>query len=169
MKNSALFSMMFSAFMFLCGCEYSVPAGKPGLPLDNALMGIWEKIPDNEKDKEKIKILVLKYSDTEYLAVYSNDTDTLYFRGYPIKIGNINAVQIQWIGTNKGPLEDKDRKYHIISANLKDNTLEIKILNNSLISKDIKNQEELENKILQNKNNSNLFRDPGLFKKNKAL
>ena len=165
MRNLTLFSAMFFTFVFLCGCEYSVPAGKPGLSLDNALMGIWEKIPDNEKDKDKIKILVLKYSDTEYLAVYSNDTDTLYFRGYPVKIGDMNAVQIQWVGTNKGPLEDKDRKYHIISANLKDNILEIKILNNSLISKDIKSQEELKNKILQNKNNPELFRDPGLFRK----
>lgn len=165
MKNSALFSMMFSVFMFLCGCEYSVPAGKPGLPLDNALTGIWEKVPDNEKDKGKIKILVLKYSDTEYLVVYSNDTDALYFRAYPVKIGDMNAVQIQWIGTDKGPLENKDRKYHIISANLKDNTLEIKILNNSLISKDIKSREELENKILQNIKNPELFRDPGIFLK----
>lgn len=165
MRNLTLFSMMISAFVFLCGCEYSVPAGKPGLPIDNALLGIWENLPGKKDTDQKFRILVLKYSDTEYLVNYFNDKDALYFRAYPVKIDDINAVQIQWIGTDKGALEEKDRKYHLISAVLKDNNLEIKVLNSSLISKDVTNQEELKNKILQNKNNPELFRDPGIFRK----
>ena len=81
-------------------CIYKQPlVRKNALPVDPHFIGLWEEIPENEKTSNRDRMLVLKYSDTEYLV---QQDEELYYRGYPIKIGGLDCIQLQLIGSNKG-------------------------------------------------------------------
>ncbi len=166
MKKIAFFLTISVFLMF--GCIYEIPlVEEHTIPIDQSVLGLWEAIPEKgEKSENPEKMMVLKFSETEYIVHYPIDKDGMYFRAYPIKIGDISCVQIQLIGTGEGSVE-KDTKeiYHVISYQLSNNILEIKMLNPDLVDKNLKDIKSLKEAFLKNKDNENLFKDPGKFKK----
>ena len=100
------------AALLLVGCVYEAPLTKEHkIPVDSAVLGLWEPIPDEgEEPKQDERMMILKYSDTEYLVHYPLGKDGMYYRCYPIKIGDVSCVQLQVIGTEEGPpkTDEKD-------------------------------------------------------------
>jgi len=156
------------AVLLLAGCEYESPLTKEhSIAIDSAVLGLWEPIPDEgEKPKQDERMMILKYSDTEYLLHYPVGKDGLYYRCYPIKIGGVSCVQLQVIGTGDGPLK-KDEKdlFHVVSHQLANAELEIKLLNTDLVDDDLKTTEALRQSFLNHKGNKDLFTNPGKFKR----
>ena len=86
--------LLFLAIILLCvaACEYQEPLSeKQNISIDPALLGLWE--PASEKNEPKPAgewILALKYSDTEYMIHYRTGSDSMYFRAYPLKVGDLS-------------------------------------------------------------------------------
>ena len=122
-------ALLTIAVLLITGCEYESPLTKEhNIALDSAVLGLWAVIPDNgEEPKPNDRMMILKYSGTEYLIHYPVGKDGVYFRGYPIKIGGVSCVQLQAIGTDDGPPE-KDEKdlFHVVSHRLAGAELESK-------------------------------------------
>ena len=161
-------ALLTVAVLLITGCEYESPLTKEhNIAVDSAVLGLWEAIPDKgEEPKQNERMMILKYSGTEYLIHYPDGKDGSYFRGYPIKIGGESCVQHQAIGTDDGPPE-KDEKdlFHVVSHRLAGAGLEIKILNTELVDDDLKTTEALTRSFLKHKENKKLFINPGRLRK----
>ncbi len=156
------------ALLFLAGCIYEAPLTEEhSISIDPLALGLWELAPDKgeQQDKDE-KLMILKYSDTEYLIHYPVGRDGMYFRAYPIKIGGVSCVQLQLIGTVEGSLDRDDKKlFHVASYQLSAGELTIKTLNTDLVRDDLKESEALKKTFLKHKADKDLFRDPGRFRK----
>jgi len=158
------------AVLLLVGCDYDSPFTKEhSIAIDSSVLGLWEPKTDaGEDSKQDELMMILKYSDTEYLIHYPTGKDGIYFRGYPIKIGSISCVQLQIIGTGDGPpKKDKTELFSAVSYQLTDGQLEIKTLDTDLVNDDLKTTDELRKAFLKHKDNKDLFKDPGVFRKRK--
>ena len=150
------------------GCKYQAPLTKEhNIPIDPSVLGLWELIPGKgEKRDPHERVMVLKYSETEYLIHYPIGKDGMYFRGYPIKIGDIPCVQIQLIGTEEGNLDKNNKElFQVVSYQLSHGDLIIKTLNSNLVGDDLRDSEALKKAFLKHKNDKDLFQDPGRFRK----
>ncbi len=164
--------MIFAtAILLLVGCEYEAPLTKEhNIAVDPEVLGVWEPVQDkDDKAKQDERMVILKYSDTEYLIHYPpGGSDEAYFRGYPIKIGGVSCVQLQILGTDDGPLQ-KDEKgiFLVASYRLTDSQLEIKLLNADLVDDAFKTTDLLREAFLKHKDNKELFKNTGAFRKTK--
>lgn len=163
-----LMAFLSVAVLLLAGCEYESPLTKEhSIAIDSAVLGLWEPIPDEEEEpKQEERMMILKYSDTEYLLHYPAGKGGLYYRCYPIKIGGVSCVQLQVIGTGDGPPK-KDEKdlFHVVSYQLANAELEIALLNTDLVDDGLKTTEALRQSFLKHKGNKELFTNPGRFKR----
>lgn len=164
-----LMALLTIAVLLLAGCVYESPLTKKhDIEIDSAVLGVWEPIPDKgDAPKKDERMMILKYSDTEYLIHYPpGGNDEAYYRGYPIKIGGVSCVQLQVIGTADGP-PAKGRKelFHVVSYQLKDGQLEIKTLNTDLVDDDLKTTDELRKAFIEHIDNKGLFKNPGVFRR----
>ena len=162
--------MMFATIIFmLVGCQYESPLTKElNIAIDPAVLGVWEPIQDkNDKPQQDERMIILKYSDTEYLIHYPpGANDEAYYRGYPIRIGGLSCVQLQIIGTDDGPLQNDEKDLFLVASyRLTGGKLEIKTLNTDLVDKDLKTTDGLRKAFLKHEDNKDLFKDPGFFRK----
>jgi hypothetical protein len=154
--------------LFLAGCKYEAPLTEEhSISIDQSVLGLWELVPEKgEQPDQNERMMILKYTETEYLIHYPIGKDGMYFRGYPIKVGGVPCVQIQIIGTAEGNL-DKDNKelFQVVSYQLSNSELIIKTLNTNLVDDDLKDSEALKKAFLKHKDDKDLFKDPGKFRK----
>lgn len=169
LKASIGSKILIAVFILLAGCEYEAPLTTDhSVAIDPAVLGVW--VPDDgEAPKLDERLMILKYSDTEYLIHYPpSGNDETYYRGYPIKIGSMSCVQVQVIGTEVGPPEQDSKKlFYVLWYQLTDGQLEIRKLNTDLVDDDLKTTDELRKVFLKNSKNKDLFTDPGVFRKMK--
>ncbi len=100
------------------GCHFSEPiTTRHDVPIDENILGRWQS------RKSHLNLLILKYSDTEYLIRKvntgpgkSNDTEPYieYFRGYPFEIAGTRYIQLQILGIQE------DKKSSHIKVNIDD-------------------------------------------------
>ena len=50
------------------------------------MQGLWETFPE-DRDEEKERMKILKFSSTEYIIHYPVGENAMYFRAYPVKVG----------------------------------------------------------------------------------
>ena len=128
------------------------------------MLGLWETLPENS-DEEKERMMILKFSSTEYIIHYPVRENAMYFRAYPIKFGGVSCVQLQAIGSNEGPPDQGEKGlYHVASYQLSDAKLEIKLLNEKLVDDELKKSADLPRAFLKHKENKNLFVNPVKFR-----
>ena len=165
MKLKIIF--MIALIFLIAGCEYETSlTDEHIIAVDKAVLGLWESVPvKNEASGPKDRLMVLKYTETEYLVHYPTGDEGFYFRGYPVGIGGISCVQIRMIGDSNGDIKTGERKYHVVSYQFVNGELEIKTLNTDLVDKNLKDRNKLKKAFLTNKNKGELFRNPVRFKK----
>jgi len=159
-------ALLMGAVLFFCGCEYEAPLTEDHtIPVDSSVLGLWEIVPDDGKEKKE-RMMILKFSATEYIIHYPVGEDAMYFRAYPIKLGGVSCVQLQAIGTNEGP-PDKEQKnlYHVATYRLENEELEIRLLNEELVDDELKTSETLAHSFLKQRRNKKLFVNPGKFRR----
>src|SRR5512136_1031924 len=113
MKGCAVF--LLTAFFIIVSCEYQAPLiEEHSIPIDSSVLGLWEEVPRDKRPNPDERMLILKYSDTEYLILYPTQKDGLYYRGYPIDVGGIPCVQIQLIGSADGEdIKKEERGFQV--------------------------------------------------------
>jgi hypothetical protein len=165
MKGCAVF--LLTAFFIIVSCEYQAPLiEEHSIPIDSSVLGLWEEVPRAKRPNPDERMLILKYSDTEYLILYPTQKDGLYYRGYPIDVGGIPCVQIQLIGSADGEdIKKEERGFQVISYKLSNGELEIRTLNTNLVAKNLKDSASLRQVFLKHKDNKELFSNPGKFRK----
>ena len=160
--------LLFCLFLILIplGCWYDSPFSEvQEIPLDKEVFGWWEIVSDNEAEAKE-RMLVLPFSKAEYLIHYlTGEKETFYFRGYPVKIGDVAFVQLQVIGTMEGLPEKDSAPFYAVSYQLSDDGLTVRTLNLDLVEEEVKGSEALRKAFLEHKDDPDLFRDPGRFKR----
>jgi hypothetical protein len=131
----------------LSGCEYSfLLSPKQGLPLDNALIGVWRR-----NGEGNVRLEISKKNPTEYRIVFYNPEGNVSYSGYPIKVGAQRLVQI---------IEDKQsaKPYDVASYFISGDQLTIK-----LVKVTAGNQADLRRSVLANK--PEIYSDYGKYTK----
>jgi len=149
--------------LLLCSCVYEVPLDEEAaIPLDPALTGLWQEIPAEGKPEDPDdRLVILPFSKTEYVAVVSPDDGGLYFRAYPVHLGGMELIQLEWLGVDK----EEDEPYHVCRYSLKDEILTVEVLNEDVISSDLKDAVALRKALLENCRNLDLFGKPGRYRR----
>ncbi len=148
-------SLILIVCIFLFGCNYESPVPfESDIPINKELLGLWQFEPEFENAKLRISA----NSETEYLLTSPLDGEKFHAKAYHVKIGDINALQLQFLGTEDMPLEEYN--YNLAVVEKEDNTLTVKFLNDYVISTSIKTGGELKEHILAHKDNNELFHIP---------
>ena len=165
MKYRAL--LLVASFLILAGCIYKAPlAEKQNLPVDPAVIGLWEPCPGEEGAGDPSKdLLILKFTDTEYLAFCPTGADGMYFRAYPIKVGEGTYVQTEVVGSPDGQNKDENAKYDVVSYTLANGELDLKTLNKDVVNDNLTDSAELRKVFLANEKNKDLFKHAVKYRK----
>lgn len=175
------FALLYAAALLLSGCIYEAPlVAENKLPIDPAILGLWQPVPEEGKEPEKdgdnplkkilekspedSRLLILQFSAKEYMISESNN---IHYRAYPIELGGKRCVQLQVIGTNGGPMDWKDekpRQFLVCFFEVKNGELAVHTLNEELVSGDLRTAAELQEAFLKNKDNPELFGKPTIYK-----
>lgn len=161
MKQKLLLSLL--TLLALTSCRFEYPFFvKTDLPIDRSIIGTWQ-IADNDgqinPDQNK-KYVILPYSTTEYL-ILSGSIDgetTPYYRGYPVELGDYNAVQIEFIGTSNGLVDfDSNDHFTLVAYEFDDGILEIYMLNPEKIPQGTQSIAELQAALQEDVGDADLF------------
>jgi hypothetical protein len=154
------------AVLLVTGCRYAAPlSAAHDLPIDPAALGCWEPARDASAGTDDgERLLILRFSPTEYLIHHDAPADARYYRAYPIEVGGVACVQLQVIGTPAGPPEEGAKPYDVVSYALDAGDLVIRQLNTDLIDEGLRG-EALRAAFLAHKDHPDLFRDPVRFQR----
>ena len=169
MKNAIMSVIAVALLLSFAGCQYLAPLTEEhSIAIDPSVIGLWEEVPEGDNlPNPDGRMLILKYSDTEYLVHYPTRKDEGFYRAYPIKVDGISCVQIQQIGTADGDIKD-DRKYQVVKYSVSNGELEISTLNTDLVDRDLRDTASIKQAFLKNKDNKDLFTNPGKFRRVKV-
>lgn len=148
--------------LMLSSCVFESPfEAAAKIPTDEKLLGIWE-----EKDsKETDRLTVLQHSANEYTIQYPGGDDAMFFRAYGVEIAGSNYVQVQLIGTRKGPAQPTDRKYHLVKVSLTGDTLSLQALDPDVLGTRAGDTATLRAALAKHLDDPKLFQKPGVFKR----
>ena len=152
----------------LVGCQYDYPLVEQSVkPIDKSLLGVWESVPEAGETNAPInRALVLRFSDTEYLIQYPvKEKDSLFFRAYPIEVGGMSCLQVQVLGTEKGPVESSADTYDVVTYRKAGDLLEVDILNPQVVKKEAGSTEVLQQAFQKAQTDSARFTHLARFKK----
>jgi hypothetical protein len=159
---------MLSIVITLTGCDYEFPAAKDtGIAIDRTLLGRWRGRETDRQGKETVHdLLVLPFSESEYLVEYPAGPDALFCRAYHIKLGTVKAVQLQVIGTRDGPIQDRDAAlYMVLDYELRDGKLVVRKLNKDALGAAPVSGTELTAAIQSVADHPELFHEPMTFER----
>ena len=160
--------LLAGAILCLAGCKYEAPLTREhSIPVDASVLGFWEVVPDGNGSPDSSEhMMVLQFSETEYLIHYSAKEEPMYFRGYPIKIGGVSCVQLQLIGIDYKPVDRQQKDlFHVAAYESVNGELIIRTLNSDLVGDGLKDTEALEKAFLKHKDSRELFANPCRFRK----
>jgi hypothetical protein len=147
----------------LAGCVYEAPVTpEHSVPIDPAVLGLWEIKPENGPAD---RMLVLKFSATEYVVHYPMKQDAMYFRAYPVKVDDGTLVQIQFLGTGRQAAAESERRYHVVKYRRDGDVLEVRTVNPEVLGKNLRTSRELQEAIKQKAGDANLFEAPQRFQR----
>lgn len=163
MKKLILLFLLGIPLLVACVFDVPVTTGHV-IEIDEAVLGPWISVPEGED--EPVQIRILRFSETEYVLHYFEDDWQLYFRAYPVKIGEISAVQLEVLGdADEAVSKDAGERYMIATYRFVAGKLEVRTLNTELFDTEISGSDALKAEILKHEDNPELFNDPGLFKR----
>lgn len=137
------------------GCEgdYAVPiTSGPTRKVDQRLLGNWVSKDGTEKMK------VVRLDDSVYIVSYDGDL----FRAFHSDVDKTSFVTLQ-------DLELASRKYSYVTYKLSDDgkRLDVRVVDNKVISKDLKDSASVQKLLKKNLENPALFGDESEFIKEK--
>ena len=152
-----------AVLLLICSCIYEVPLVEQAeLPVDSALLGTWQLILDEgELADQDIRMVILPFSATEYVVIYPPGDDGLYYRAYPVRVGDMELMQLKWLQADP----EEDEPYHVCRYRLVDGVLTVEALNDDVVSSEISSSEALREALLENRSHPEIFGDPERYRK----
>jgi len=156
------------ALFILTACDYDVPlVGEASLPIDQALLGTWEAIPEN-RDEQKLpaRIMVRQENANLYVIEYGDGESAIYFKGWLAELEGSHFMQLEVTGDDKGPVGAKDDNlFSVVSYALEDGKLVVRSLNTDLVDAELADTAALQAAFAANRDNPGLFHEPRYFRK----
>ena len=165
MKTNVSLALFCAAL--LAGCDFTVPlAPTSDTPIDNALVGAWERTTNNGARQ---RLLVLPLSKTEYLVSFpAGEKDAMFARATLCKAADLTLLQLAWFGTAQGATPEDGRVYQYASYDVTGDTLKGRLLNAEVVDRDVSSTAALAAAIEANRESPKLFRDLWEFTKAKV-
>ncbi|MCK9996147.1 MAG: hypothetical protein KAH56_07685, partial [Candidatus Krumholzibacteria bacterium] len=116
MKHSIWF--LFMAIILTTGCVHEAPlTTEHNLVIDPALLGLWELVPGEARgDPDEDRMVVMRWSDTEYLVQIPLGAEGDFFRAYPVEIGGHSLIQTEYVGNyGRGLYPPKETFFPVIT------------------------------------------------------
>lgn len=166
------FAILFFVLVGLAGCEYKAPLSEEHvIAIDPLVIGVWERLPDKDESQgegtkpEDERVTVQKNSDTEYSVSFPVEGKELRLRAYPIKLGKIACLQLQFTEQFEALTVTEVRMYAVLSYQLVGGILDVKLLNPELVKDDLKTSEALAEAFIKHQDDPKLFMDVWKFRK----
>ena len=162
-----LFPLLFTVLM-TAGCVHEAPlTTEHTLAIDTALLGLWELVPGEAKgDPDEDRMVVMRWSDTEYLAQLSLGPEGDYYRAYPMEIGGHSLIQAEFLGNTSRNWYPPDKAFYpILRYELVEGILIISTLNPEVVDVEITDSGALREAFLKNKDRRDLFNPPAHFRR----
>lgn len=163
-----LFLPLMAAAILTAGCVHHVPLStEHTIAIDYDLLGLWERVPGEAKgDPTEDLMLILQWSETEYVAQNPMGEKGDIYRAYPVEIGGRQVLQAQALGSSWGEVYEGDRVvYPILEYRIVEGILMISTLNPQVVDEHIADSEALREAFLANINRQDLFEAPSHFRK----
>lgn len=146
----------------LAGCEYTTPlAREPKLPIDKALIGLWERQKTGDKTES---LLVLPLNDREYLVSFPAGTpDAMFGKACLWSESGLTLVQLDWFGTAKAGLPRDKRTFQFAAYSAGGETLKFRMLSTAVVPENTASPSELAELIVRNRDDADLFREEMTF------
>ena len=162
------FLLAFLAIFLAAGCVHQTPLStEHTIAIDPQLVGLWEKIPAEAKgDPDEDRMVVLAWSETEYLAQHPMGEKGEFYRVYLVEIGGRTVIQAQSVGNSVGRQFPPDRMvYPVLSYEIVEGILIISSLNPEIVDEEITDSAALREEFLKNKDKPGLFNPPSHFRR----
>jgi hypothetical protein len=150
------------------GCVHQTPIStEHTIAIDPELLGLWERIPSEAKgDPAEDLMVILKWSETEYVAQVPRSEKGDFYRAYLVEIGGRQVLQAHSLGSSWGEIHEDGRViYPIINYRIVEGILAISTMNPRVVDDNITDSEALREAILANINRQDLFEPPGHFRR----
>ena len=150
--------------LLLNSCVFEAPfESEAKVPVLPGLLGCWELIRDDGSKQAPERMLVLQHSANEYAVQYPVGEDGMFFRAIGVELSGGDYMQVQLIGTSKGPVKAADRKYHLLKLKLDGDQLEMRTINPEVLG-DVRNDTaKLRAAFAKHKDDPDLFEESGKF------
>lgn len=162
MKNVKT-TLVILATIITTGCfGYDFPLSeRQSLPIDASILGTWE--PVNERGKPDNRMTVLRSSATEYSIQLGQTGDQ--WRAYPINVAGSSCVQFTRALTPSKNIPAGAKMYLVMTLELVNGNLDMKLLNPELIKTNLRSSAELRKAFLAHKEDQNLFIRTEVFRR----
>jgi len=172
--------------LLVSGCDFDAPlSSTQNRPIDPAVIGIWTQVDEEgHVGRNPQQVSVLGFSETEYLVIHhanSANAEDLYFRAYPIVVGEQALVQLQLLFDEVPPghpgikptenaaaaqppeaANIEENRYLVLSYTLLDGKLVVERLNTEVVGEEAGSPEDLQAAFEEH------LHDPELFAHKKA-
>ncbi len=138
MKHSVW--LLFLAIILTTGCVHETPlTTEHNLAIDPALLGLWELVPGEAKgDPDEDRMVVMRWSDTEYLVQIPLGPEGDFFRAYPVEVGGHSLIQAEYVGNHgKGLYPPEETFFPIITYEIEEGILIAGSLNPKVVDGEI--------------------------------
>ena len=167
MRKHGLLSVFI--LLILTACDYDAPlVGEASLPIDQALLGTWEAIPeDRDEQKTPERIVISQESAKLYVIEHIDGESIIYFKGWLAELEGSHFMQVEVTGDNdKGPVgAEDDNLFSVVSYTLNNGELVVRELNTDLVNAELADTAALQAAFVANRDNPSLFHKPGQYRK----
>jgi hypothetical protein len=164
-----IFSLaLVTAIILIVGCIHKAPlTTEHSIAIDPEILGLWERVPGESKgDPTEDRMVILKWSDTEYVAQSPMGEKGDFYRAYPVEIGDRRLIQAESLGSSWGEVYEGERvDYPILTYRIVEGILIISTLNPRVVDVNIADTDILREAFLANINRQDLFEPPAHFRR----
>ena len=163
-----IFGLFFLTIILATGCVHKTPlTTEHTIAIDPQLLGLWEKIPAEAKgDPDEDRMVILAWSDTEYLAAHPVGVKGEFYRAYLVEICGRTLIQAQYIGNSVGRQFPPDKMaFPILTYEFVEGILIISSLNPEVVDDNITDSAALREAFIKNKDRPGLFSPPRHFRR----
>ena len=154
--------------LLLTACIYDVPlVATADLPIDPAVLGIWEALPEETDDEgPRERIVVTQASANEYAIVHIDGDSAIYFRAWLAELEGVRFVQLQVTGDEHGPAgADETDLFSVVRFEIRDAELVMTALDTQYVDANLPTTEALQQAFTANKDRADLFGEPGRYRR----
>ena len=165
MKRSILIAPFIS--LLLTACTYDAPlAPEAILPIDRALLGTWEVLPNEGDEPSAETVVVREDGENRYKIEHRDGDSVIYFDAWPGEIEGVRFLQLEVTGDDDGPAEPGEPDlYSVIDYRFDGDDIIMRSLNTEFVDHELGDTAALREAFIKHRDNPELFIEPGRLRR----